>query len=157
MSFIQFTVRGKAVPMQRAGRNYKTGRSYIPAESAEYRQRIQSAYKASIDEGDEPFAQSIPLSMTIVVTLPLQVKKSWTKDKRQQAEDGELEPVSKNTGDVDNYAKAVQDALNGLAYHDDSQIVRLTVRKRYQDLSDDTMEPATYVLITEAETDDDLK
>ena len=31
--------------------------------------------------------------------------------------------------DVDNIAKAVLDALNGIAYDDDSQVVELTVKK----------------------------
>lgn len=33
--------------------------------------------------------------------------------------------------DIDNIAKAALDALNGLAWHDDSQVVSLLVRKRY--------------------------
>ena len=41
-------------------------------------------------------------------------------------------PTSRAYGDADNLAKAILDALNGLAYKDDSQIVRLTVEK-YQD------------------------
>jgi len=32
----------------------------------------------------------------------------------------------KLTGDTDNYLKLVQDALNGVAYHDDKQIRRIT-------------------------------
>jgi Holliday junction resolvase RusA-like endonuclease len=34
-------------------------------------------------------------------------------------------------GDLDNYAKGIGDALNGVAYADDSQVVGLNVRKRY--------------------------
>lgn len=153
MTVIQFTVTGKPTPMQRAGRNYKTGRSYIPAESAEYRQRIQAAYRASIDEDDEPFDKSIPLAMTIVVTLPLEIKKSWSKSKRDMVENGEMRAIGKNTGDVDNYAKAVQDALNGLAYHDDSQIVSLKVIKKYQELDG---VPSTFVMIEESDDDEDF-
>lgn len=33
-------------------------------------------------------------------------------------------------GDVDNYAKALLDGLNGIAWHDDIQVRRLTVEKR---------------------------
>ena len=42
---------------------------------------------------------------------------------------GELKPTVKP--DLDNIAKIVADALNGLAYRDDSCIVDLVVRKRY--------------------------
>lgn len=33
-------------------------------------------------------------------------------------------------GDVDNYGKAITDALNGIAYRDDIQVKRLVVEKR---------------------------
>ena len=33
--------------------------------------------------------------------------------------------------DTDNIAKAILDALNGLAYYDDAQVVNLEVQKRY--------------------------
>lgn len=35
-------------------------------------------------------------------------------------------------GDLDNYAKAITDALNGVAYTDDKQITHLLVRKEYE-------------------------
>lgn len=41
-------------------------------------------------------------------------------------------PVSRSFGDVDNLVKSICDALNGIAYNDDSQIVDLIVGK-YQD------------------------
>jgi Holliday junction resolvase RusA-like endonuclease len=37
------------------------------------------------------------------------------------------------TGDVDNYAKAVLDSLNGVLWDDDDQILELVVRKSYCD------------------------
>ena len=45
----------------------------------------------------------------------------------------ELDPneeQSKLRGDIDNYAKAVLDALTTIAYADDKQIVSLKLRKR---------------------------
>ena len=49
--------------------------------------------------------------------------------------------------DGDNIAKAVCDALNGVAYKDDSQVVDLTVRKYYSKF------PHVQVFISEAKSD----
>ena len=47
--------------------------------------------------------------------------------------------------DTDNIAKIILDSLNGIAYHDDAQIVRLTVQKSY------SREPRVLVEISEVE------
>lgn len=39
-------------------------------------------------------------------------------------------PTSRNYGDFDNLAKAICDALNGVLYKDDCQIVKCTIEKR---------------------------
>lgn len=44
---------------------------------------------------------------------------------------GELLPAKKP--DIDNIAKAVLDALNSVAYRDDTQIVELQIRKQYSE------------------------
>lgn len=67
------------------------------------------------------------LSMDILAIM--EPPKSWSKRKIAAALNGELKPTVKP--DLDNIAKIVADALNGLAYHDDSCIVDLMVRKRY--------------------------
>ena len=45
--------------------------------------------------------------------------------------DGKIRPTKKP--DADNIMKAVADALNGIAYKDDSQIVNVTIAKWYSD------------------------
>lgn len=35
--------------------------------------------------------------------------------------------------DTDNIAKSILDSLNGIAYKDDKQVVKLTVEKRYDE------------------------
>lgn len=40
-------------------------------------------------------------------------------------------PASRRWGDLDNHLKAVLDALNGICYLDDAQVVRLTGSKNY--------------------------
>lgn len=39
-----------------------------------------------------------------------------------------MEPTSLNYGDADNHLKAVCDALNGICYEDDRQVVEARVR-----------------------------
>jgi Holliday junction resolvase RusA-like endonuclease len=45
--------------------------------------------------------------------------------------------------DADNLAKSILDALNGIAYYDDSQVCELLVRKYYSD------NPRVEILISE--------
>ena len=59
------------------------------------------------------------------------IPKSMTKKNRQLIEEGKLHPTKKP--DLDNVAKIVLDSLNGIAYSDDSQIVKLNVEKHYSE------------------------
>ena len=55
--------------------------------------------------------------------------KSASKKKQLQMIEGELHPIKKP--DMDNIVKVVADALNGVAYHDDTQIVLVSAKKVY--------------------------
>src|SRR5690606_194541 len=68
-----------------------------------------------------------PLRMTMRVDLP--IPSSWSKRKQQQALIGELRPCVKP--DIDNFVKAALDALNGVVFADDKQVVRVEAEKRY--------------------------
>lgn len=54
-----------------------------------------------------------------------------SKKKCEQALKGEIRPTVKP--DCDNIAKNINDALNGIVYHDDKQIACLTVNKFYSE------------------------
>ncbi|WP_442855820.1 RusA family crossover junction endodeoxyribonuclease [Blautia sp. Marseille-P3087] len=59
------------------------------------------------------------------------IPKSSSKVKREAMLKGELLPAKKP--DIDNIAKAVLDALNSVAYRDDTQVVELQLRKQYSE------------------------
>ena len=59
------------------------------------------------------------------------MQKSTSKKKRQQMLAGLIRPTKKP--DLDNVIKSILDALNKVAYHDDTQIVSLSVEKFYSD------------------------
>lgn len=85
------------------------------------------------------------LSVSIVFYLP--IPKSASKKAREAIKQG----ITKHTKkpDLDNMAKSVLDALNGLAYKDDSQIYSLTLYKTYDE------NPRTELIIKCKEDKDD--
>jgi Holliday junction resolvase RusA-like endonuclease len=68
-----------------------------------------------------------PMQLKLSAYYP--IPKSWSKKKRQLAVDGEIYPQVKP--DLDNVMKAILDALNGVVYADDSQVINLVATKRY--------------------------
>ena len=52
--------------------------------------------------------------------------------------ENEISPTIKP--DTDNIAKSILDSLNGIAYKDDKQIIRLTVEKWYAEVPNVTVE-----------------
>jgi Holliday junction resolvase RusA-like endonuclease len=72
------------------------------------------------------YTKDIPIIVEAVFAKS--IPKSWSKKKREAALRGEILPTSRP--DVDNYLKTL-DALIGLAYEDDSQIVQTIAEKKY--------------------------
>ena len=63
------------------------------------------------------------------VRFCLPVPKSWPLRRQDAALDGKELPAKRP--DLDNYVKMIADALNGVVYVDDAQIVTLWAWKRY--------------------------
>ena len=68
-----------------------------------------------------------PLKVTIMAYYP--IVKSTSKKKKQQMLEDLMFPTKKP--DIDNIAKSILDALNKLAYRDDTQVVTLHMEKHY--------------------------
>lgn len=80
-----------------------------------------------------------PISLRVEIGVP--VPASWSKRKRADALAGAVWPTAKP--DLDNVLKLVGDALNGIVWRDDKQIVRAEVVRRYVEA------PATVLTVTE--------
>lgn len=105
-------VRGKPRPRFSARGGY--GRAYTPASYMKYERSIAKAYT---EAGGKKFSGAVSVSIFIHRELPK------SRPKRLLAEPDTSKP------DIDNVAKAVLDALNGVAYEDDRQVVSLNVTK----------------------------
>lgn len=137
MTEIEFTVPGIPIGKERP-RAARVGgfiRMYTPKKSLDYETDV--AFKASLALGDQPPLES-PVAMHIKAFYPIAA--SWTKKKQQAALAGQIPP---GKPDLDNVAKAVLDALNGVAYLDDKQVVRLVLTKEY------SFEPRVEIRIVE--------
>lgn len=127
---IIFVVPGEPVGKGRP-RFYRRGNgvgTYTPDKTIEYEARIQHAFVRGVISGNCPtFPEGVPLRMEIMAVFG--IPKSASKIKTKNMQEATIRPTKKP--DADNIAKIVADALNGIAYKDDTQLVEIEVRKVY--------------------------
>ena len=70
-------------------------------------------------------------ALSVSLTFYRPVQKSISQSEIERRLSNRSKPVVKP--DTDNYIKSTLDALNGVLWHDDSQIVKITAEKRYSD------------------------
>lgn len=114
--------QGKARP--RLG---KGGNTYTPQKTKDYETLVAWSYKTQCKELF--FGRGVPIFVDITAFYP--IPKSAPKKKRAAMLGGEMRPMVKP--DLDNVAKIICDALNGVAYDDDMQIVTSSQMKFYSD------------------------
>lgn len=122
---IKFTIPGEPKGKGRP-RFTKQGRTYTPDATTSYENLVRVIFMQAYPSY-EPIPKDTPL--TARLTAFYDIPKGASKKKALSMKNGEIRPTKKP--DTDNIAKIVLDALNGLAYHDDAQIVELTVIKTY--------------------------
>jgi Holliday junction resolvase RusA-like endonuclease len=98
---------------------------YVTTEEAEYRESF--AWAARTAHRGPPSKQ--PIALTIIAFMP--IPSSWKLSERIAAQSDAKFPTG--TPDVDNMAKSIADALAGIIYVTDAQVVELSVVKRYSD------------------------
>ena len=130
---MEFVVYGEPVPQGRPKFASFGGHvhAYDPAKSKNYKQLVRfwvTQYLKKIDDW-KPFENALCVDLTFYMGIP----SSWSKKKRIQAIQGQIRPTSKRLGDADNLCKSVTDAISGLVYVDDSQIVNLGISKYYSE------------------------
>lgn len=103
------------------------GRAHVYTDSKTRSEEavIRQVATAAMNERP-PYEGAVCLTMTAYRSIPA----SFSKRKRTDAETGDLAPTTKP--DADNYLK-ICDALNGIIWRDDSQVVTAVVHKRYSE------------------------
>ena len=119
---ITLTIPGEPVAKGRP-RMTRAGHAYTPAKTRQYEAAVRALALSEIGA----IALEGPLSVHIICSY--RIPPSWTKARQKRAQDGTEHMITKP--DIDNACKAVIDAINGVFWVDDRQIVRLTVDKLY--------------------------
>ena len=129
-------IEPKPQPRPRVTARGKFAHAYEPKSITQYKRLIASKYRSV-------YKQQLPLTgaLSVDVRFYRPIQKSISKIERQRRLLGQSLPTVRP--DIDNYVKAILDALNGLAFKDDSQIAVLYARKIYSE------NPRTEIEITE--------
>jgi Holliday junction resolvase RusA-like endonuclease len=131
MSFmVTFKVDADPVGKQRA-RYAKRGnfvQTYTPDKTRNYESLIKEAAIEAMGSS-EPLETPVNLYLYIRAPIP----KSLPKKRIEACLNGLEKPIKKP--DASNVLKSVEDAMNGVVYKDDSQIVNIHVSKVYSSVS----------------------
>mgnify|MGYP003649162720 CR=1 FL=1 len=110
--------------------------TYSPKKTKDYETLIKEAAIQCMGKHDP---LETPVSLSIAFGMPL--PKSYSKKRKEACLTGIERHLKKP--DLDNMIKSVSDAMNGIVYRDDGQIVTITARKSYQ------TEPCVFIWVRE--------
>lgn len=127
MASLALTIPGPPVPKGRPRLSTINGqaRAFTPGKTRRYEDLIRLE-AGRVMEGRDQLDGPLLVRVSAFMAIP----KSLNKARTAAAIAGTLRPQTKP--DVDNFAKVI-DALNGIAWRDDSQVVHLVVSKHYSD------------------------
>lgn len=132
MNEIIFTIYGEPMGKQRPkfSRQGNAVRTYTPSRTVAYETKVRQAFNRS---GGGAFWCSKDEYFSLHMVCYFPVPKAASKKAREQML--ALKPtIFPKKPDCDNIAKIVADALNEVAYYDDSRMQELCVVKRYTSL-----------------------
>lgn len=121
---VELLIPGLPMGKQRPKFNRWTKSAHTPEKTLNYETYVKELY---VTKRLPMLSGYIGVEITAFYLIP----KSTSQKKKQQMLKNELLPDKKP--DIDNIAKIICDALNGIAYADDKQVVHLTINKYYSE------------------------
>lgn len=139
MKEVVFEVKGKVKGKARP-RVTHNGHAYTPVSTRLYEKAIRDAFVAA---GGQMFHGYVHVDFEAVTGIQASATKAQRKIRLQ------VEELSTTKPDIDNIEKSILDALNGVAYEDDSSVVSVrAIKGRYE------QEPRLLVRVREAFVED---
>lgn len=116
MVIVEGKIKGKDRP------RFFRGHAVTPEATREYEKLVKNSY---IMQDGRLLETPVKVNITIFHKVP----KSTSEKVLQEIREGIKQPVKKP--DIDNVAKIILDSLNGVAFKDDTQVVKLSLMKKY--------------------------
>ena len=116
MVIVAGKIKGKARP------RVFNGHAVTPKDTVTYENWVRVNYK---DQCGKYLEGAIRARIIAYYKIP----KSYSKKRIEKILEGQEQPIKKP--DADNIGKIILDSLNDIAFNDDSQIVELTIIKRW--------------------------
>jgi len=123
MKFV-FEIEPVAQARPRAVRMGRGVRMYDPKKTADFKKQLHLLALAK-------HVVPIQEALSVEIWFYRQIQTSISKKEHLRRTTGQVRPTVKP--DTDNYIKSALDALNGILWRDDAQIVDLTAHKFYSD------------------------
>lgn len=124
MTTTPLTIAMDGPPIAKTRARFGRGHAYTPAQTRSFANDFGWAAKAAM-AGRTPFTGAVK----IIARFELPIPASWSARKRADAITGEIHPTAKP--DLDNFLKAVLDAINGIVVGDDAQVTEIRASKIY--------------------------
>jgi Holliday junction resolvase RusA-like endonuclease len=123
---LRFTIPGAAVGKgrPRVGRVGGFARLYTPEKTVNYEGLVKYAAHEAM-AGRALMLDAVSVCLEIYCAVPA----SWSRKRTAQALSGAIRPTTKP--DIDNVAKAVFDAMNGIVWKYDVQVASARIEKHY--------------------------
>jgi Holliday junction resolvase RusA-like endonuclease len=130
---ISLTIPGPPVGKQRA-HVCKSGHAFTPVKTVNYEALVKQTFAVK-------YPDFVPMPGPVRMILSIYLMES--KETQRKLKKGvKLYPTIKP--DISNILKSIEDALNGLAYVDDKQIISVYAEKKY------SLRPCVEVIVAEA-------
>jgi Holliday junction resolvase RusA-like endonuclease len=100
-------------PVPKGRPRFSRGKVYTPPKTKEFEKLVRKMASEQYRNG--PLRDAVSMTVVFIIKKPKSVKREY--------------PTVKS--DLDNYIKSLCDALNGIAFVDDSQIIEINASKKY--------------------------
>ena len=129
---MHFVIPGAPFGKQRpkTTRRGKYAHAYTPEKTVSYENLVKLCYMAAAESAESSLFSDED-ELRVEITAYYSIPKSTSKKKKAAMAENTVRPTKKP--DIDNVIKVICDALNQIAYKDDSSIVELLAKKYYSE------------------------